>query len=94
MPPGCLQVYRAGQGPPKSAEGNGGGAGQATLHHLSAGIDREVPADWRITNVTLICKKGWKKDPRNYRPVSLTLVLGKIMKGFIPSALTKHVKDS
>ena len=54
----------------------------------------EVQDDWRIANVTPIYEKCQKEDPENYRPVSLTLVLGKIMKGFIPSALTKHVKDS
>jgi len=31
----------------------------------------EVPDDWRIASVTPIYKKGWKEDPRNYRPVSL-----------------------
>jgi len=36
MPPGHLQVYGARWDPPKSAEGTGGGADQATLHHLSA----------------------------------------------------------
>jgi len=39
----------------------------------------EVPDDWRIDSVTPIYKKGWKEDPGNYRPVSLTLVPGKIM---------------
>jgi len=39
----------------------------------------EVPDDWRITSVTPIYKKSWKEDPGNYRPVSLTLVPGKIM---------------
>ena len=29
-------VYEAGWNPPQSAEGTDGGAGQATLHHLSA----------------------------------------------------------
>ncbi|GAB0184022.1 hypothetical protein GRJ2_000867500 [Grus japonensis] len=38
----------------------------------------EVPDDWQLANVTPIYKKGQKKDPGNYRPVSVTLVLGKI----------------
>jgi len=25
----------------------------------------EVPVDWRLENVTLIYKKGWKEDPGN-----------------------------
>jgi len=39
----------------------------------------EVPDDWRIANVTPIYKKGQKEDPGNYRLVSLTSVLGKVM---------------
>ncbi|GAB0206903.1 mitochondrial enolase superfamily member 1 [Grus japonensis] len=54
----------------------------------------EVPVDWRLANVTSIYKKGWKEDPGNYRPVSLTSVLGKIMEPFILSVLTKHVQDN
>jgi len=54
----------------------------------------EVPDDWRITSVTPVYKKGWKEDPRNYRPVSLTSVPGKIMEWFILSALTGHVKNN
>ena len=33
---------------------------------------REVPDGWRLASVTPIYKKGWKKDPGNYRTVSLT----------------------
>jgi len=54
----------------------------------------EVPDDWRIASVTPIYKKGWKDDPGNYSPVSLTLVQGKIMEHFILSALTGHVKNN
>jgi len=54
----------------------------------------EVPDEWRLATVTPIYKKGQKEDTGNYRPVSLTLVLGKIMEQFILSAFTGHVKDS
>ncbi|KAK4818935.1 hypothetical protein QYF61_022112 [Mycteria americana] len=54
----------------------------------------EVPADWRLANVTPIFKKGRKEDPGNYRPVSLTSVPGKLMEQIILSAITQHVEDN
>jgi len=39
----------------------------------------EVPEDWRKASVAPIFKKGKKEDPGNYRPVSLTSILGKMM---------------
>ncbi|GAB0204867.1 mitochondrial enolase superfamily member 1 [Grus japonensis] len=54
----------------------------------------EVPVDWRLASVTPIYKKGWKEDPGNYRPVSLTLVLGKVMEQIILSAITWHLQDN
>ncbi|KAK4818855.1 hypothetical protein QYF61_020074 [Mycteria americana] len=54
----------------------------------------EVPADWRLANVTPIFKKGRKEDPGNYRPVSLTSVLGKLMEQIILSAITRHVENN
>ena len=38
----------------------------------------QVPVDWKLANVTPLYKKGPKSDPGNYRPVSLTSVLGKV----------------
>ncbi|KAK4810588.1 hypothetical protein QYF61_007325 [Mycteria americana] len=54
----------------------------------------EVSADWRLANVTPIFKKGQKEDPGNYRPVSLTSVLGKLMEQIILSAITRHVENN
>ncbi|KAK4807164.1 hypothetical protein QYF61_024284 [Mycteria americana] len=54
----------------------------------------EVPVDWRLANVTPIYKKGWKEDPGNYRPVSLTSVPGRVMEQIILSAITQHVQDT
>ncbi|GAB0187654.1 mitochondrial enolase superfamily member 1 [Grus japonensis] len=54
----------------------------------------DVPVDWRLANVMPIHKKGWKEDPGNYRPVSLTLVLGKVMEQIILSAIMWHVQDN
>ncbi|GAB0207329.1 mitochondrial enolase superfamily member 1 [Grus japonensis] len=57
-------------------------------------LTEEVPVDWRLANVMPIYKKGQKEDPGNYRPVSLTLVLGKVMEQIILSAITWPVQDN
>ncbi|PKU48788.1 rna-directed dna polymerase from mobile element jockey-like [Limosa lapponica baueri] len=54
----------------------------------------EVPADWRLANVTPIHKKGRKDDPGNYRPVSLTSVPGKVMEQIILSAIMQCMTDA
>ncbi|GAB0179390.1 mitochondrial enolase superfamily member 1 [Grus japonensis] len=54
----------------------------------------EVPVEWRLANVTSIHKKGQEKDLGNYRPVSLTSVLGKVMEQIILSAIMRHIQDN
>ncbi|PKU44746.1 rna-directed dna polymerase from mobile element jockey-like [Limosa lapponica baueri] len=54
----------------------------------------EVPADWRLANVTPTHKKGQKDDPGNYRPVSLTSVPGKVMEQIILSAIMQRMKEA
>lgn len=47
----------------------------------------EVPADWRLANITPIYKKGQKEHVGNYRSVSLISVLGQVMEQIILSDL-------
>ncbi|CAM4651613.1 unnamed protein product, partial [Lepidochelys olivacea] len=49
-----------------------------------------VPYDWRIANIVPIFKKGKKCDPGNYRPVSLTSVVCKVLE----KILKKVIKDT
>jgi len=43
----------------------------------------KVPEDWRKANIVPIYKKGPKNEPGNYRPVSLTSVVCKILERVI-----------
>ncbi|TRZ07686.1 hypothetical protein HGM15179_019418 [Zosterops borbonicus] len=49
-----------------------------SINYHQSWLAREVPDDWNLANVTPIHKKGQKEDPRNYRPVTQTLVPGKL----------------
>ncbi|GAB0181797.1 mitochondrial enolase superfamily member 1 [Grus japonensis] len=53
----------------------------------------EVPEDWRKDSFALVFKKGKKKDPGNYRPVSLTSIPGKVMEQLILGIISKHVEE-
>jgi len=53
----------------------------------------EVPEDWRKASVTLIFKKGKKKDSGNYRLVSLTSIPGKVMAQLILEVINKQVEE-
>ncbi|KFO06870.1 hypothetical protein N312_03050, partial [Balearica regulorum gibbericeps] len=54
----------------------------------------EVPIDWKLANVPPIYKKGQKEDLGNYRLVSLTSLLAKVMEQVILSAIMQHVQDN
>ena len=54
----------------------------------------DVSNSWRLANVVRIYKES-QKDLGNYRgTVSLTLVLGEVLKQIVFSAITQHVQDN
>jgi hypothetical protein len=53
-----------------------------------------VPTIWRRANVCPIYKKGVKSDPANYRPVSLTCVVGKVMESMVRDKIVEHLAEN
>ena len=54
-----------------------------------------IPDEWRLAVVTPIYKnKGKKSDPCNYRPVSLTNVIGKVMERVVKEQLTTYLEKN
>ena len=52
-----------------------------------------VPNDWKMANVSPIHKKGNKKLTSNFRPVSLTSVVGKLLERLINQAIMTHLSQ-
>ena len=53
-----------------------------------------VPSAWKEANVSPLFKKGSKTNPLNYRPVSLTSVVGKVFETLIRDVLVKHASEN
>lgn len=54
----------------------------------------KVPEDWRLANVSALYKKGSKKDPGNYRPVSLTSQICKIFERVLKDEITNYLESN
>ena len=54
----------------------------------------ELPEDWKTAEVTAIFKKGNKSDPGNYRPVSLTCVLCKVLESLIRDVIVTYFTEN
>ncbi len=54
-----------------------------------------LPSVWKMANVTPIYKcKGRKDSPNNYRPVSLTSILCKLLESIIKDHIITHLKSN
>ncbi len=50
-----------------------------------------IPDEWKQANISAIFKKGSKKDPGNYRPISLTSIVVKLLESLIRDEIVKHM---
>ena len=50
-----------------------------------------LPSDWLKAYVLPIYKKGNKTCPANYRPISLTCILCKLLEHTVTSSVVKHL---
>ena len=66
-------------------------AGPLTIIYNRLMQEGDVPGIWRWANVCPVFKKGAKGDPANYRPVSLTCVVGKVMESLIRDRMVEHL---
>ena len=65
----------------------------ASLFIKSINIGR-LPNQWKYAVVVPLFKKGSKKKAENYRPVSLTSVVCKVLESIVRNFLTKHMEDN
>ena len=54
----------------------------------------EIPDDWKKANVSAIFKKGAKSLAENYRPISLTSLVCKLMETFVKDAILSHLLEN
>ena len=53
-----------------------------------------VPEEWKKANVTPVFKKGAKSSAGNYRPISLTCIICKVMEAIIRDSIIKHLAEN
>jgi hypothetical protein len=52
----------------------------------------KIPEDWRYASVCPAFKKGDKNNPINYRPISLTCIICKLLEHVVTSSIMKHLE--
>ena len=54
-------------------------------------IQGKIPDEWKLAIICPIFKKGSRTNPSNYRPISLTSIICKIIESIIRDELLKHL---
>ena len=50
-----------------------------------------VPDDWKLSNVIPVFKSGTRNDCKNYRPISITSIISKVLEKIISSEILLHL---
>ena len=58
---------------------------------LNKSLKEGAHSSWLKAVITALHKKGMKSDPGNYRPVSMTSVISKIMESIVRDAIVDHL---
>ena len=56
--------------------------------------EREKLSEWKLANVTPLFKKGDKSNPGNYRPISLTSVVCKLMESILRDKIVEFLEKN
>ena len=65
-----------------------------TLLYKASYLSGQLPSDWKLAYVSPIFKKGERYKASNYRPISLTCILCKLMEHIITSHLMTHLESN
>ena len=52
--------------------------------------NKQLPENWKSANISAIFKKGKRSEVGNYRPISLTSIVCKIMESIIRDKIMDH----
>ena len=64
------------------------------LLFVASAEQETIPDEWRTATVSAIFKKGSKKVPNNYRPVSLTCITCKLLESIFRDNIIEHMKSN
>jgi len=67
---------------------------QVTLIFRASIQQGAVPDYWKKALVTPVYKKGDRSNPANYRPISLTCVVCKVLEHIISSSIYTHLSNN
>ena len=53
-----------------------------------------LPLDWKKAHVSAVFKKGDRASPNNYRPISLTSILCKVLESLLRDVIINHLSNN